>query len=747
MPQLRRPAPAVFAVMLVLFAAALSCRSRAAAQPLIDRVPSDAVFYFGWAGTESLAEQYAQSTFKDVAALFDAGRIRSAWRNTLPRLRQEIDSPDFQPSYNHLVAMWGATLRGVAAAYVTPPTEGLGTPGLVLAWQPANPNDRDKLLAGLKYFEQKSDGNAELVIDGNVIALLIGDAAPPTARLAAQANAAHLPDNPGIAEALQHLDPVGPLMAYLDTPALARLLREEILSSVNDAEEADITNAVFDTLNLEGLGAAVLTAGFDGRRWQTRGFLAAAVPRTGLAAMLDAPALTADGLARPPRDTTWALAFSLDPADLMDLARAVAVAAGPEPADAFEQGLAMASSMVGINIEQQLIRGLGSTWSVYLEPDVVGSGFAGLTLVNPLADVEGVERGLRSIQMFGNFALMQQMADEDTKIQIYTQTYGDTDIHTLGVPLVAPSWAIINDQLVVGLYPQTILAALDRADKPGSIAENEDFIELRQRIGTRRITAINWVDLPRTAEVSYQNYLFYEHLLTGMGAMTTGQPMPMILPPLGRLRPHLEPAGAFAWIDDDGWHYTSRSPLPGSTLLGPQGALGLPFGVGVMLPALGASRRTSRQMTDSTQARGIHQAMIIHAEATNADTLTDDIGVLIEGHYFPPDYTISAESDTELPNGINTWPIEEQADWVRANADYILLPGLDYDLDMSIITLFLRPHLYGEWPHNGRGTVTYNDGTTAFEIWNNSDIEEQIRAQTGMDVEQLIARQKALAND
>jgi len=39
--------------------------------------------------------------------------------------------------------------------------------------------------------------------------------------------------------------------------------------------------------------------------------------------------------------------------------------------------------------------------------------------------------------------------------------------------------------------------------------------------------------------------------------------------------------------------------------------------IGILLPALGAARRTARQMQNSTQVRGIHQACIIFAQGNN----------------------------------------------------------------------------------------------------------------------------------
>src|SRR5690606_29496279 len=96
----------------------------------------------------------------------------------------------------------------------------------------------------------------------------------------------------------------------------------------------------------------------------------------------------------------------------------------------------------------------------------------------------------------------------------------------------------------------------------------------------------------------------------------------MLLPPLGLILPHLEPGGGVAWSAEDGLYARSYMPFPGASALsqnsmtfGGGGASMTAMGVGIMLPALGAARRTARQMQSNTQARGLHQSAIMWAQA------------------------------------------------------------------------------------------------------------------------------------
>ena len=92
--------------------------------------------------------------------------------------------------------------------------------------------------------------------------------------------------------------------------------------------------------------------------------------------------------------------------------------------------------------------------------------------------------------------------------------------------------------------------------------------------------------------------------------------------------------------------------------------------IGILLPALGAARRTSRQMANNTQLRGIHQSLVTFAQSnkrggndgyfTGVDakgnvhpngSLTGESGdgtepgarvwALLDGNYFTPEYTVN----------------------------------------------------------------------------------------------------------
>lgn len=101
--------------------------------------------------------------------------------------------------------------------------------------------------------------------------------------------------------------------------------------------------------------------------------------------------------------------------------------------------------------------------------------------------------------------------------------------------------------------------------------------------------------------------------------------------------------------------------------------------IGILLPALGAARRTARQMQNNTQVRGIHQSMVMFAQgnkskfpgldgngqlatqSASAGTAANGVGggtvqqrfaILLDNNYFTGEYAVSpSETKTAWTSG------------------------------------------------------------------------------------------------
>ncbi|MEX0775459.1 MAG: DUF4190 domain-containing protein [Phycisphaeraceae bacterium] len=187
--------------------------------------------------------------------------------------------------------------------------------------------------------------------------------------------------------------------------------------------------------------------------------------------------------------------------------------------------------------------------------------------------------------------------------------------------------------------------------------------------------------------------------------------------------------------------------------------------IGILLPALGAARRTARQMQNSTQIRGIVQGNILHAQGNSnfypgldsagglvqagvttgsyttletGESVPHRLAVLLNGNYLTPQYLVSP---AEIDPSIQAAPMSAV---VTANHSSFAL--LDISDAMPPGTMPMRPGRFVEWsattdsqavvagdrnvggnspasylsihtaqPGNWRGSIGWNDNHTDFQ--------------------------------
>lgn len=714
-----------------------------AAQPLAEHVPGDAIAYVGWRGADDPGADYDGS---NLQALCDASDLPGAITQTLGLIEALNPGDDQAARVLHLIRTIGtSSWQRPAAAYVQPVDDAEMPVRLVVLWQ-AEGEQAEALKATLiDVAEQDPSGGITHGRGDGLVWLTLAAMGQGLEEHAVEP-ADSLARAPRFKEVLAQADPGGMLVVYADGRGLLSLIDRTVEREANP-REAEQWARVRSALGLEGLNALVWTGGFDGQDWRTDLFIDAPAPRTGVLTLLDSQPITDAELVNVPAEATWLCAFRFDLGALLDNVRKVIVEIDPGVAQQFEEVLARGSQMTGIDLEADLIRSLGSAWLAYTDPGATGGGMLGVCLVNPLKDAERAELALTGLQVLANAMMSQAGASgggSPVRVKFHTSTRDGMTLRTLGIPFVAPTWSVHEGNLYVGLFPQTVLAAGARVAGGGnsggdSILDNDAYLALRDRLGGGDASAVVFVDLPRTAEGSYQNLVMLSQVGTGMLAMFGADPVPTLLPPFAKIRPLLSPVGQVAWSDDAGYHCRSVSPFPGSAMLGPQYGTNMtvagPVMVGTLLPALGAARRSARQMKSVTQCRGIFQSQIMFATA-NEDIYTDDIARLVEANFVPVEYVISPNVGVHVPRGFDQWDEGQKNQWVRENASYVLIPGLKMDINAETVSIFERPD-----HADGSGiAVGFNDGHAVF--MNEWDARELIEAQTGKTLEELIERQR-----
>jgi prepilin-type processing-associated H-X9-DG protein len=188
-----------------------------------------------------------------------------------------------------------------------------------------------------------------------------------------------------------------------------------------------------------------------------------------------------------------------------------------------------------------------------------------------------------------------------------------------------------------------------------------------------------------------------------------GVPAPAVLvPPLDKLMPELEPAGAISRVDDAGYHYRSVTPFPGAAVLGSQAQTMLgqqALLISILLPSLNRARETANRVKCASNERQIGQAIQLYANEHNGK-YPPDLGTLIKTEDITADAFVCPSGNTSVPPGVTTQGADAIADWVNKHTDYIYIPGKTNAAPADDVVIYEKP---GDHGHDGMN-ILYGDG-------------------------------------
>jgi len=190
-----------------------------------------------------------------------------------------------------------------------------------------------------------------------------------------------------------------------------------------------------------------------------------------------------------------------------------------------------------------------------------------MVLVNHLRDAERLSHTLEDLQVAWDIRIRDLLAQEGLPVSMQRITRDGLDLYSVSLPAVAPTLAIVDGNLLVGLHPAVVqgaAAALRSAPEP--LASRAAFAELAARLGAGRPASFCWYDLPDAVPELYGQVLLAGQLLSGLVGLAGAEVPPFPAPTLAELEPHCAPLACMVRTDAEGIHVAMQSPFPGAAL-------------------------------------------------------------------------------------------------------------------------------------------------------------------------------------
>jgi hypothetical protein len=715
-----------FAACLVLI---ISSAARAAGAPLADRIPADAMIYFGWAGADR-APGYDGSHFK---AVIDASDLPKLFDKVVPMALEKLGENDRDaakiahqavdlvgPMWHHPTALYfgGVELNG-------PPMPKLaiicdaGADAAAMTDQISALLDqaRDAAGPGMPAITAKHYDSLVVVAFGAEPAVDAMFAKPPVDSL---------DKSPRFIEALKQVNPNPTLAVYVDAEALVAAV-DNAMGKMADAKMMDRWTHIKTSLGLGQFKRMVAACGFDGADWVDEQFVSTS-GTDGLAGMFDAKPLDPAVLAAIPKTADRMGAFQFDLGNMVAQLRKAASDLDPQIAEKVDEAVSQVNEQAGMDVQKDLLDHLGSQWADYTDRATGGGGLAGIVVVNRLKDPEAFDAGATRLSGRLNRIIAKAMDNPDIKLEFKSEVVDGVTLHYFAIPLITPTWAVKDGNLYIGLYPQVVSSAAAYVTAKGpSITERPEFIAVMKRLGNKPASSVDFVDLPATAADSYGTILGASRWLLGMSDLFGMTTPAMTIPPLRKILPELSPSGGVSWTDQAGWHYKAVSPFPGSSLFASAGMLSGGVGVeaamvgAVLYPAVGKARESANAVKGLSDLHQIGLASMMYC-VDHRGQYPDDLGQTVKylgGSAATAAIFLTPGSDLKVPANWADLSEAEKSAWVNDHSqmEYLgkglksgELNGVRRSADRTVLA-----YQKLETARRGRVGVLYADGHCSLE--------------------------------
>ncbi len=708
--------------------ALLSCVSAVAhAQPLIDRVPDDAMIYVGWRGGDALGPAYQSSKLK---TFIENSSIPQLINETLPQLIEKTSKDEPAKAEDiklatHFAKMIAHHPTAFFVAGFDAAPDGAPRPKIGLICDAGS--DKDTLLA--LFTKIAADDNAKgeephrrAISDGNVIGFVVGyDDNEKVIAGAGGDGRKSLAFTEKYTAAKSYINKDAAIVVYSNIESVIGKIDASIKSQGDEQVYAAWARGR-DASGITGLKQFVYSAGFAGSDWASQTYLEAPAPRTGLVKLLEPAPLDAGLLGRVPSDAHSVTVGQFDFAALIATIRDITTAVNPEAGKKLQQGLGFISMSLGRNLERELLGPLGPQWAIYFAPSVGSDGPTGVVIVNKLDDAKLAKAAWGDLA----FAISNTVPNVLRQRQgiIATAKFDDQAVPgssmfsmTIGNSPWTPCWVVKDQYLYIGANPTVVAKAALTADQP-KFDGTGAFGDMLKSLDAKTYTSFSFSNLPATADAASKQFDAMWTMLLGP-AEQNGIELPnALLPAIDKVKPLLTTAGSASWADEKGLYSKEKSPFPfagttygysqGDQTLTTVGAASL--GAAIVLPSLNKARETANRVKGASNLRQIAVATMLYSNEHQGDA-PPDLGALLEED-LTVDIFVSPSSNTEIPTAVRNGTQAEKAKWVNEHSDVVYVKPAGKVTDAPAD----RPLAYEKFGIHGRDgvNIAYCDGHVEF---------------------------------
>jgi hypothetical protein len=379
-------------------------------------------------------------------------------------------------------------------------------------------------------------------------------------------------------------------VSYVNVGRLVKIVMEGAPSP----DAARDAARVISVLGLDKVSRFAAVSGLDEKGCVSRALLSVEGKGAGALSWLELKPLSADDLRPVGSDALAAVALKLDATDVFDLWLKTLEEADPREAEQIRRGMDEVAGHLGFSVRDDLLKSLGDTWRVFIQPVGPGALIHGWTLAVPIRNRQNLVR-VQDI-------LVTTMKNDlerggDGVPTLTSKKVGDVEVHTLdfapvGAPF-APSWCLTKDEFFLAATPQALQSLLSPARSP-SLAQQPDVARLVAK--DAKTLSLGYVDTRKIVETVLPKL---PELLRGLGhgmpPLDTSQ-----LPSSQVFLRHLQPGVFSVSRTADGVELVCRHTLPGANV-----ATVAPAAVAVMLPAVQVSRQSAQRAQAANQLKQI----------------------------------------------------------------------------------------------------------------------------------------------